>query len=642
MSLVKVILPDGSVREVEKGTTVMGVAEGIGKRLASDAVAGSVDGKMVDVCFPIESDCALEIVTLSSEKGLDVLRHTAAHVMAQAVKRLFPDVKLAIGPTIANGFYYDFDKEGSFTPEDLEKIEAEMAKIVKEDHKLVREDVAREEALKRIRQDNQPYKEELVEDLESDTVSFYTQGEFTDLCRGPHLPRTGMLKAYKLLNVAGAYWRGDEKNKMLSRIYGTAFATRKELDNYLYLLEEAARRDHRKLGKELDLYSVHEEAGAGLIFYHPKGAILRGCIEDFWKKEHIKRGYQPVIIPHISDSTLWNISGHNEFYRENMYYLNIDDQEYVLKPMNCPGHILIYKSRTRSYKELPVRLSELGTVYRYERSGALHGLLRVRGFTQDDAHLFCRPDQLCDEIRGVINFAIFMLKSFGFSEYEVFLSTRPEKSVGTDENWEKATSALKEALVANDLKYQIDPGEGVFYGPKIDIKLKDALGRLWQGPTIQVDFNLPERFDVNYIGEDGEKHRPIMIHRVVLGSIERFMGCLIEQYAGAFPVWLAPVQVKVLNISEKQKEYADSLIARFVDEGIRVDSDFRNEKIGYKIREAQLEKVPYMIVIGDKEVENGTVTLRSRVSGDLGSFKIDDVVSKIKKETAERIIETKQ
>jgi threonyl-tRNA synthetase len=620
---VKVTLPDGSAIEVCAGTTVGEVAAMISRRLASRAVLGIVDGGIHDLQHKIESDCDLTILEEGDERSLDALRHTAAHVMAQAVRRLFPGVHMAIGPSIATGFYYDFDKEGSFTPEDLEAIEKEMRKIVAENLPLVREEVPREEAIAKLAAAGEVFKVELVEDLPDDYVSFYHQGEFSDLCRGPHLPRTGMLKAFKLLNVAGAYWRGDEKRPMLSRIYGTAFPSKAELDEYLKMLEEAARRDHRKLGRELDLFSVHDEAGAGLIFYHEKGAALRTAVEQFWREEHAKRGYKYVITPHIAESTLWDISGHNGYYRDNMYFLNIDEKEYVLKPMNCPGHILVYQSRSHSYREMPIRYCELGTVYRYERSGVLHGLLRVRGFTQDDAHLFCTPEQLHEEITGVIDFAIFMLKSFGFEEYEIFLSTRPEKSVGSDENWERATAALKGALEDHGLAYHVDPGEGVFYGPKIDIKLKDALGRMWQGPTIQVDFNLPERFDVNYIGSDGEKHRAVMIHRVVLGSMERFIGCLIEQYAGAFPVWIAPVQAKVLSIGERHVDYARKAAADLLARGFRVELDVRDEKIGYKIREAQLEQVPYMVIVGDKEQEQGAVSVRARRGGDMGSMPLE-------------------
>ncbi|MEA4883076.1 MAG: threonine--tRNA ligase [Clostridia bacterium] len=637
--MVIVTLPDGSKTEVEHGSTLGDLASRISQRLAKQAVIGLIDGIPMDLAHAITRDCEVKILDVSSPEGTDAMRHTAAHIMAQAVRRLFPGIKLAIGPTIANGFYYDFDRQEAFTPEELGKIEAEMKRIVEENLPIVREEATREEALARLNAAGETYKAELVQDLPDSMVSFYRQGEFVDLCRGPHLPRTGMLRAFKLLSVAGAYWRGDEKRPMLSRIYGTAFATAAELEEHVRLIEEAARRDHRKLGRELDLFSIHEEAGAGLIFYHPKGAALRLSIEDFWKREHVRRGYQYVMIPHIAESTLWTISGHNEYYRDNMYFLSIDEKEYVLKPMNCPGHILIFKTRSHSYREMPIRYCELGTVYRYERSGALHGLLRVRGFTQDDAHIFCRPDQLRDEIVGVIDFAAFMLKSFGFPKYEVFLSTRPEKSVGSDENWERATSALREALESHGLAYSVDPGEGVFYGPKIDIKLKDALGRLWQGPTIQVDFNLPERFDVNYIGDDGEKHRAIMIHRVVLGSVERFMGCLIEQYAGAFPAWLAPVQAKVLSIGERHADYAVSVMAALSERGFRAEADTRGEKIGYKIREAQIEKVPYMLVVGDKEMESGMVSVRARKAGDLGAMPLDDFVARLKSEVDAKSIE---
>jgi threonyl-tRNA synthetase len=639
MESIRISLPDGSVIEAPRGSTIRDLAARLSPRLAARAILGLVDGVAHDLSYPLTADAAVIIADDTSPQGLDAMRHTAAHIMAQAVLRVFPGTKLAIGPTIADGFYYDFDKGGSFTPDDLARIEAEMSKIVKEDLPVEREELPVAEAIERLSDAEETYKLELVQDLAAQgeqTVSFYRQGEFVDLCRGPHLPRTGMLRAFKLLNVAGAYWRGDEARPMLSRIYGTAFASKSQLDEHIRLLEEAARRDHRKLGKELDLFSIHEEAGAGLIFYHPKGAALRSAIEEFWRREHAQRGYEYVISPHIADSALWTISGHNGYYRENMYFLSIDEREYVLKPMNCPGHILIYKTRTHSYREMPVRYCELGTVYRYERSGVLHGLLRVRGFTQDDAHLFCTPEQLRDEITGVIDFAAYMLKSFGFDEYEIFLSTRPEKSVGSDENWERATSALRDALESNGLAYSVDPGEGVFYGPKIDIKLKDALGRLWQGPTIQVDFNLPERFDVNYIGEDGEKHRAIMIHRVVLGSMERFTGCLIEQYAGAFPVWIAPVQAKVLSIGEKHVDYAKQVAGRLASRGFRVETDVRDEKIGYKIREAQLQKVPYMLIVGEKEMEAGAVSVRARKAGDLGSMSLAEFEGRLASDVESR------
>jgi threonyl-tRNA synthetase len=630
MENVKVTLPDGSIVQIPSGTTVGELAARIGKRLAAQAAVGLVDGIAVDLSFPITEDCRVTILDATSEEGLDAMRHSAGHVMAQAVKRLFPSAKLAIGPTIENGFYYDFDIDHAFTPEDLEKIEAEMRRIIAEDLPIVREEATWEEALATLEREEETYKIELLNELHESKVSFYRQGEFVDMCRGPHLPRTGMIGAFKLLNVAGAYWRGDENRPMLSRIYGTAFPTKKELDEHLRVLEEAARRDHRHLGRELDIYSVHEEAGAGLIFYHPHGAAIRQAIEDFWMREHIARDYKPVITPHIAESTLWTVSGHNEFYRENMYFLPIDEKEYVLKPMNCPGHILIYKTATRSYRDMPIRYCELGTVYRYERSGALHGLLRVRGFTQDDAHIFCTPEQLREEIVGVIDLTKFMLKSFGFSEYQFFLSTRPEKSVGSDENWERATRALRDAMEGHGIEYTMDPGEGVFYGPKIDTKLKDSLGRLWQGPTIQVDFNLPERFDVNYIGEDGEKHRAIMIHRTVLGSMERFIGCLIEQYAGALPLWLAPVQAKVLSIGDRHAEYAKRVARTLSGQGFRVEVDARDEKIGYKIREAQLQKVPYMLVVGDREMDSGQVAVRARKGGDQGAMSVDDFANMLR------------
>ncbi len=630
MENVKVTLPDGSIVQIPSGTTLGELAARIGKRLAAQAAVGLVDGIAVDLSFPITEDCRVTILDTKSEEGLDAMRHSAGHVMAQAVKRLFPSAKLAIGPTIENGFYYDFDIDHAFTPEDLEKIEAEMRRIIAEDLPIVREEATWEEALATLEREEETYKIELLNELHESKVSFYRQGEFVDMCRGPHLPRTGMIGAFKLLNVAGAYWRGDENRPMLSRIYGTAFPTKKELDEHLRVLEEAARRDHRHLGRELDIYSVHEEAGAGLIFYHPHGAAIRQAIEDFWMREHIARDYKPVITPHIAESTLWTVSGHNEFYRENMYFLPIDEKEYVLKPMNCPGHILIYKTATRSYRDMPIRYCELGTVYRYERSGALHGLLRVRGFTQDDAHIFCTPEQLREEIVGVIDLTKFMLKSFGFSEYQFFLSTRPEKSVGSDENWERATRALREAMEGHGIEYTMDPGEGVFYGPKIDTKLKDSLGRLWQGPTVQVDFNLPERFDVNYIGEDGEKHRAIMIHRTVLGSMERFIGCLIEQYAGALPLWLAPVQAKVLSIGDRHAEYAKRVARTLSGQGFRVEVDARDEKIGYKIREAQLQKVPYMLVVGDREMDSGQVAVRARKGGDQGAMSVDDFANMLR------------
>lgn len=558
---------------------------------------------------------------------LDILRHSTSHIMAMAVKELYPETKLAIGPSIEEGFYYDFDIPQTIKEEDLPAIEEKMKEIIKKDIPFERIEIGKDEAMKQMIKAGEKYKVELLNEINDQKVSFYKNGEFVDLCRGPHIKSTGELKAFKLLKLAGAYWRGSEKNAMLQRIYGTAFETQKELDEYINRLEEAQKRDHRKLGKDLDLFNIyHDEAGAGLVFYHPKGAVLREVIEDFLKKEHKKRGYQQVIIPHIAKINLWNTSGHTGHYRENMYFMEIDEQEYVLKPMNCPGHILIYKRKINSYRDLPVRFFELGTVYRHERSGVLHGLLRVRGFTQDDAHIFCRPDQLNDEIKKVIDFAFDMLHKFGFNEFEVHLSTRPESYVGSEENWKHATEALEQALKEKNVKYGIDPGAGVFYGPKIDIKLKDAIGRLWQGPTIQVDFNLPERFDLHYIGEDGAQHRPVMIHRVVLGSMERFIGALTEHYAGAFPLWLAPVQVVVLPIADRHIEYSKEIKEELEKREIRIELDDRREKIGLKIREAQLQKIPYMLVIGDKEVENKTVAVRSREKGDLGAKSLSEFI----------------
>jgi len=554
--------------------------------------------------------------------------------MAEAVKELFPDVLLAIGPSIDTGFYYDFDMPHKLTEEDLPKIEGKMKELAGRDEKFERQEIAKAEAVKQMRGAGEIYKVELLNEIPDDKVSIYKNGKFSDLCRGPHIKSTKDIKAFKLLSIAGAYWRGSEKNKMLQRIYGTAFETQKELDNYLKFLEEAEKRDHRKLGKQLDLFNIfQEEAGAGLVYYYPKGAVLRETIENFLKSEHRKRGYETVIIPHIAKANLWHTSGHFEYYRDNMYSLKVDEQDYVIKPMNCPGHILIFKRKLRSYRDLPIRYFELGTVYRHEKSGVLHGLLRVRGFTQDDAHIFCTHEQLKDEIIKVIDFAFDMMKVFGF-EYEINLSTRPEKFVGTKENWEHATDALINALKSKGEKYTIDEGAGVFYGPKIDIKLKDAIGRLWQGPTIQVDFQLPERFDLTYTGVDGKEHRPAMIHRVVLGSMERFIGALIEHYAGAFPVWLSPVQVVILPIADRHLEYASKIKDELLGSEIRVEVDDRREKIGLKIREAEMQKMPYMMIVGDKEMSSNTVSLRARHKGDVGSVKLDEFISSVKEEIA--------
>ena len=569
-------------------------------------------------------------IDFGTKEGRDIYRHSTSHVMAQAVLELFAGTKLGIGPSIQDGFYYDFDLPDSISDDDLPKIEKRMQEIIKQDLPFEKSFISREEARDLFK--DVPYKLELLEKIEDEQATLYRQGDFVDLCRGPHLLSTGCIKAFKLTSLAGAYWRGDERRPMLTRIYGTSFPAQEELDEHLRRLEEAKRRDHRKLGPELGLFRIYEEAGAGLIYYLPKGTTLRKIITSFLSEEHLRRGYQEVTIPHIAKEELWQRSGHTEYYRENMYFVEVEKKSYVLKPMNCPGHILIYQTQIRSYKEMPIRYFELGTVYRHERSGVLHGLLRVRGFTQDDAHIFCRPDQLSDEIEKAIGFALDMLSLFGFSEFEVYLSTRPEKFTGSLENWERAETALKEGLLSLGLNYEIDPGEGVFYGPKIDIKLKDALGRSWQGPTIQVDFNLPERFDVAYIGEDGKPHRPVMIHRVVLGSLERFMGALIEHYGGAFPVWLAPVQVVVLTIADRQIDYARGIYDKLFESGIRVETDFTNEKVSAKILKAQMQKIPYMLIIGDKEIERETVNLRSR-EGERGEIKLEELVSRIDRES---------
>ena len=565
---------------------------------------------------------------------IDVYRHSASHIMAFAVKKLFPKAKLAIGPSIEDGFYYDFEVDVPFTPDDLARIEEEMDKIVKENISFERKELSKEDALKLFQDSSEEYKVELIKDLPEGTISIYSNNDFIDLCKGPHISSTGDLKCYKLLSVAGAYWRGDEHNKMLQRIYGTAFFDKKSLRTYLHKLEEARKRDHRKIGKELDLYSIHEEGGAGLIYWHPKGGRLRNTIETFWRDVHYRHGYDVVYTPHIAKLDLWKKSGHWDFYKENLYSpMDIDGKEYIVKPMNCPGHILMYKTKLRSYRDLPLRWAELGTVYRYEKSGVLHGLMRVRGFTQDDAHIFCTLDQLKDEIISVISLARYMMELFGF-QYEINLSTQPEKFVGSSENWEKSTAALTDALQSLEIEYKVDPGEDVFYGPKIDIKMIDALGRGWQGPTIQVDFNIPERFDVNYIAEDGKAHQVVMVHRTVLGSMERFIGVLIEHFAGDFPVWLAPIQVKVMPISDDQKMYAKKVSDTLRNKGIYTVLDDRNEKIGYKIREAELEKIPYMLVIGAKEAEQEAVSVRRRKIGDLGVKKTDEFISALVEEIA--------
>jgi len=569
---------------------------------------------------------------------LETIRHSAAHLMAQAVKQLYPETQVTIGPVIEDGFYYDFYRESPFVPEDLKQIEQRMQKISAESLEIVRQELPRGKALKLFDDMGEPFKLEVINGIESnDPISVYSQGDFTDLCRGPHVNNTNAIKSFKLLHTSAAYWRGDERNKVLQRIYGTAWHTDKELRIYLKRLEEAKKRDHRKLGKELDLFSVADDVGPGLILWHPKGSRIRCLMEDFWKNEHFASGYEMVHSPHAAKVEMWKASGHMDFYKDNIFSpMDIEGKEYVLKPMNCPFHIQIYKSRLRSYRDLPLRFAELGTVYRYERSGVLHGLLRVRGFTQDDAHLFCRPNQVEEEIVKVLDLILFILRSFGFSEYKVYLSTRPDKFVGSDENWEKATKALRYALEKSQLKYEVDPGEGVFYGPKIDIKIKDSLNRFWQVSTVQVDFNLPKRFDINYIEEDGQKHQPIMLHRALMGSLERFFGCLVEHYSGAFPLWLAPIQVILLPITDQHQKYADEVFKNMTNNGLRVEKDLRNEKIGFKIREAQLQKIPYMVILGEKEAENKLLAVRKRRSKETRAVDINTFIDELKTEALEK------
>ena len=634
---IKITFPDGRTEEFPAGVTGLDILQKLPRKLAKEATGIKVNGKVQSLPEPINEDAEIQILTFEDKEGREVFWHSAAHLMAQAIKRLFPEAKLGIGPPIEDGFYYDIDLDRPITPDDFPLIEKEMAKIVDEDYPIVRKELTREEALDFFRKIHEDLKIELIEELEED-ISAYSQGEFTDLCRGPHLPSTGRIgKHFKLLNVAGAYWRGDEHNKMLQRLYATAYPKKKLLEEHLHRLEEAKKRDHRKLGRELDLFSIQETIGNGLILWHPKGARVRRILEEFVIQEHYKHGYELIYTPHIAKLHLWETSGHTGFYRENMFSpMVVDEVEYQLKPMNCPFHITIYKSHLRSYRDLPMRLFELGTVYRYERSGVLHGLMRVRGFTQDDAHIFCTPDQLNDEILKVLDFTLFILRTFGFEKYEIFLSTRPEKYVGTLENWERATNALQQALETRKLSYEIDPGEGVFYGPKIDIKIKDTLGRSWQCSTIQVDFNLPERFQVEYIGEDGQPHQPIMVHRALLGSIERFFGVLIEHYAGAFPLWLAPIQVQVIPITERQHAYAREIFEQLRQAGIRAELDVRSEKVGYKIREAEVQKIPYMVIVGDKEVESGKISVRRKGEGDLGQMELSAFLNRISEEIANK------
>lgn len=620
---------DGSIQDISEVSEIQ-------KHLKkSKAIAVKINGNVCDLTSveTIKDSDTIEPITFDTEEGKEIYRHSTSHVMAHAVKNLFPEAKIAIGPSIQEGFYYDFDLERSFTPEDLDAIEKEMERLIRKDVPFARRELLKDEAVSVFLDKGESYKVELLNEIPDKTVTVYEEDGFVDLCRGPHLSSTGKIAAFKLLSIAGAYWRGDEKKKMLQRIYGTSFDSSKELKNYLEFLEEVKKRDHRRLGKELDLFSINDDIGAGLILWHPNGALIRKTIEDFWRERHLRADYNILYTPHIAKLELWNRSGHLDFYRDNMYApMEIEGVDYEIKPMNCPFHLSVYKSSLRSYRDLPVRYAELGTVYRYERSGVLHGLLRVRGFTQDDAHIFCREDQIEEEILRVLDFTLFVLQTFGFDDYDIYLSTRPEKYVGSTDNWERSTNALQAALQTKGLSFMIDPGEGVFYGPKIDIKVKDSLGRPWQCSTIQVDFNNPERFDITYRGSDGNEHRPIMIHRALMGSLERFFGILIEHYAGVFPLWLAPVQLSVLTISEKHASYAGQIVEQLKDSGIRAELDSGNEKIGNKIRKSTVRKILYSVIIGDKEVAENRLTVRMRKGDNIGPYTLDELISFLREE----------
>lgn len=628
--MIQITLKDGKAVEYPAGVTPLEVARGIGPRLAKAVLAAKVNGELQDLQRPIQEDARVEFVTFADEEGRAVYRHSTAHIMAQAVKRLYPECKLAIGPSIKDGFYYDFDVLESFSPEDLERIEAEMKDIVKADLPFERFEMSRADAVAFAKSVGEDYKVELIEALPDDAViSFYRQGEFTDLCAGPHVPSTGRIRSFKLLSLAGAYWRGDVRNKMLQRIYGTSYPKQSLLKEYLVRLEEAKKRDHRRLGVELDLFSMHDE-GPGFPFFHPKGMIIRNELENFWRREHEKAGYQEIKTPVILRQDLWERSGHWEHYKENMYFTQIDEENYAVKPMNCPGAILMYQTHIHSYRELPIRMGELGLVHRHELSGVLHGLMRARCFTQDDAHIYCRPEQVEDEIIRIIDLVEYFYREvFGF-EYHIELSTRPEEAMGTDEQWEMATGALRGALQRKGLDYRVNEGDGAFYGPKIDFHLQDCLGRTWQCGTIQCDFQMPEKFDLVYIGQDGERHRPVMLHRVIFGSLERFIAILTEHFGGAFPLWLAPVQARVIPITDRHRDYAESVANRLREAGIRVELDGRNEKVGYKIREAQVQKVPYMLVAGDKEAEAGLIAVRHRAGGDRGAQPVAEIIAEMK------------
>ncbi|MBF0460067.1 MAG: threonine--tRNA ligase [Magnetococcales bacterium] len=633
--MIQVTLPDGSVKSFAGPVTLGGVAAAIGQGLARAALAGTVDGQLVDLDHPLEADALVTIVTANSEAGLKIIRHSTSHLMAQAVKELFPTVQVTIGPAVDNGFYYDFAFERPFTPDDLAAIEARMQEISLRALPVQRERMDRAEAIAFFQAQGEFFKAEIIADLPADqAISLYRQGTFVDLCRGPHVPNTSCLKAFKLLSVAGAYWRGDARNRQLQRVYGTAWPDKKALDAYLRQLEEAEKRDHRRLGRELDLFSLHEEAGGGLVFWHPMGARVRQVIETYWKKVHVEAGYELLFTPHIANLDLWRTSGHLDFYQDSMFSpMMVDEQPYQIRPMNCPFHILIYNTHLHSHRDFPLRWAELGTVYRYEMSGVLHGLFRVRGFTQDDAHVFCREDQIEAEILGILDLTLATLKAFGFSQFEVNLSTRPTKSVGSDAIWEKATAALKQAIVLRELPFVEDVGGGAFYGPKIDVKITDTIGRKWQCSTIQLDFNLPERFDIYYIGENGGRKRPIMIHRALLGSLERFFGILIEHYAGYFPVWLAPVQAVVLTITDDQNDWAVTVRDRLRARGLRVEADTRSQKVGYKIREHTLKKVPWLLIVGDQEKREGAVSPRDCSGKTYGTVPVEQFMDRLLEET---------
>jgi len=629
-----ITLPDGTVQEFDQPVSFADVAKSIGPGLFKSAVAGKIEDKIFDLSHLIDNDSNISIITKESNEGLEIIRHSTAHLMAHAVKELYPEAEVTIGPIIENGFFYDFAIKNPFTDEDLGKIEMKMHEIAKQDLPISREVWQKQDAVGYFKNINENYKAEIIEDIPDDEdLSIYKQGDWMDLCRGPHVPSTNILNAFKLTKVAGAYWRGDSSNEMLQRIYGTAWADKKSLSDYLEQLKQAEKRDHRRIGKDLDLFSIQEEAGGGLVFWHPDGSKIRQVIEDYWRTKHLEADYELLYTPHIALDTLWQTSGHTDFYQESMY-TPIEDENrlYRLKPMNCPFHVLIYKNQLRSYRDLPIRWAELGTVYRHEMTGALHGLMRVRGFTQDDAHIFCTDDQVETEITNILNLTIEILQAFTFDQYEIHLATKPEKSVGNDRIWTKATQALEQALLSKDLDYVIDEAGGAFYGPKIDIKIKDAIGRLWQCSTIQLDFNLPERFDMQYIGSDGQKHNPVMIHRTLLGSMERFFGVLIEHFEGKFPLWLAPTQITILTISDSQNNYAEKMYEKLKNIGFRVKIDLRNEKIGSKIRDHTLKRVPYFIILGSQEVKLNQISVRTQKGEDLGKMELDQFVKNLKRE----------